>query len=361
LTTYIQRVLTIAASRPPKADQWRRRRHRFDAQRAFTLLELILALSLSVLIMMAIGMAVQVHLRFYDSRQNVLQESQMARAILRIVARDIRGVVMHYEQDVSGIETMLSSVSSAAVGGGDGSEPGAGGGGEGGGAAGGGETGGGTSAGGGTTSGSELIEGSSEPVDLSTTATLPTTPGIYGNQYQLQIDISRLPRLDEYQQAFEANPNAELVDIPSDVKTVSYFMTQTDSSSATTLDPLVEPDGTTIQGLVRRQLDRAITQYAMTNASATSLMQSGDLLATEVARIEFQYFDGIEWRTEWDTEYEEGLPLAIQVLLYVGSGTDVQSLDDDSDSASTRYYRLVVDLPTGKAATTETTSEEPAL
>ncbi len=349
----------------------------------FTLLELILALSLSVLIMLAIGMTVQLHLKSYDSRQEILEESQLARAILRIIADDIRGVVVHYKQDVSGVEAMLASIPSGeTIGGGsggqdqgdanegDGRET------EGGDSGGGGEglvgiqnsgdddstlsEGGGLSSGSGT-------EDSTGTIDLSTTATFPTTPGIYGNQSQVQIDVSRLPRLDEYQAMMGAGPAGEMSDIPSDVKTVSYFVqTDSDAATAAALDPFAAEGSSGAQGvgLVRRVLDRAVTQWAMTNASATSLMQSGDLLASEVVGIEFQYFDGIEWRTEWDTEYNEGLPLAIQVVLYLGTAhlADPNVSDESAEVAeqpSTRYYRLVVDLPVGTPTAAEgTTGEE---
>ena len=332
--------------------------------RGFTLLELILALSLSVLIMMAIGMAIQVHLRSFDSRQNVLNESQLARAILRIIADDIRSVVVHYEQDVSSIEAMLANVSVT----GGGAEAGDGGGGstsgneggEQGGDSGSGAASAGSSQGTGSETSGELTT-TTASTDLSTTLTLPTKPGIYGNQYQLQVDISRLPRLDEYQPDVTANPSSEILDIPSDVKTVSYFMTEVDAASAQALNPLAAPTAGVQQGLIRRQLDRALTRWAMQNAAATSLMQSGDLLATEVVGLEFQYFDGLEWRTDWDTEYNQGLPLAIQVVLYMAGGEgeseELTSIDAISGGqTSAQYYRLVVDIPSGAAQITESAS-----
>lgn len=341
-------------------------------------MELILALSLSVVLLMAVGMAVNLHLRSFDARQNMLQESQLARAVLQIIAKDIRSVVVHYEQDVSGVEAMLANATSGA--GGDaaaagGNAAGAAGG-DAGAAAGGDAAGGGTAGGGGAAAGGDAAGGggdagaaaggvddmgaSATTTDLSTTATLPTTPGIYGNQFQLQIDISRLPRQDEYQQAMLANPTAEMVDIPSDVKTVSYFMqTDGDQATASSLDPIAAWDGTQSGGLVRRQLDRAVTQWATLNASATSLMQTGDLLAPEVVGIEFQYFDGVEWLMEWDTEYQEALPMAIQIVLMVTTmdPNQAETADVLEVESATRYYRLVVNVPGGEVATDTTTTD----
>ena len=64
-------------------------------QRGFTLLELMLALGLTTVILLAVSMAIDLHLRSFESRRNYLEQSQLAREILNIVANDIRGVVQH--------------------------------------------------------------------------------------------------------------------------------------------------------------------------------------------------------------------------------------------------------------------------
>ena len=332
----------------------------------FTLLELMLALGLTTVILLAISMAVDIHLRSFDARQKQLEESQLARAILKIIADDIRNTVLEYEQDLSGLEQMISSALEGAAGSGGDSLSG------------------GDSDDGGALDESAALQDSAlmeEPAtasqDLASAVTLPTKPGIYGNQYQLQLDVSRLPRFDEYQ-ALLAASNAALgiSDIPSDIKTVTYYVlsggtpTSASGMTATNQDILTSTDPNVVQrGLVRRQLDRAVSQYALANGLLAGTDNVGEVLAAEVASIEFQYFNGIEWRYEWDTEVEGSLPVAIQIIMLLeapsmqGLTTDQAPIGTSTDLelSNLHYYRLLVPVATGQApAAAEDTSLEAA-
>ena len=332
---------------------------------AFTLLELILALSLSVVILMAIGMAVHLNLRSLDSRRDRLEESQLARSLLRMFATDIRSVALHYEQDVSSVEELLKGAAGQLLGaagqlGGDdsGGTP------TGGQSPGGGDSGSGGQPPGddGSSSGSDTgtgTNGDGQPSennqDLASTAVVSLTPGIYGTATELQIDVSRLPRTDQYQPTIaDADSISSIRDLPADTKTVTYFVqTGTGANLATnalTLSELTDPS--TQSGLVRRELDRATTSFQMANNSA-ALLQTGEVLAPEVVAVQFQYFDGTEWRTEWDTDAEQALPLAIEITLAIQSGDPAESSDTNAVASGTplaeqtggRVYRLVVELP----------------
>jgi hypothetical protein len=321
----------------------------------FTLLELMLALGLTTVILLAISMAVDIHLRSFDARQKQLEESQLARAILKIIADDIRNTVLEYEQDLSGLEQMISSaLEGAAESGGDSLSGGAG------------EALGESTA----LPDSELTEeATTASQDLASSVTLPTKPGIYGNQYQLQLDVSRLPRFDEYQSMLAANSaTLGIADIPSDIKTVTYYVLSGDTPpstsgmTATNQDILTSTDPNVVQrGLVRRQLDRAVSQYALANGLLAGTDDAGEVLAAEVASIEFQYFDGIEWRYEWDTEVEGSLPVAIQIIMLL-EAPSMESLTTDQPPIGTatdlelgnlHYYRLLVPVATGQAPAEE--------
>ena len=255
----------------------------------------MLALGLTIIILLAISMAIDLHLRSFDARRKQLEESQLARAILKIIADDIRNTVLEYEQDLSGLEEMISSAAQNAGAGSDDLS----------------SDGGGGSVSDDSTAGLELgltAEATTASQDLASSVTLPARPGIYGNQYQLQIDVSRLPRFDEYQSMLAAaSATLGVTDIPSDIKTVTYYIlsggtpVSASGMTATSQDILTSTDPEVVQrGLVRRQLDRAVSQYALANGLLAGTDNVGEVVAAEVASIEFQYFDGIEWRYEWE-------------------------------------------------------------
>ncbi len=194
-----------------------------------------------------------------------------------------------------------------------------------------------------------------------TTMSVPEVPGVYGNQYQLQLDVSRSPRVEQYQQVLTEESATSITDIPSDLKTVTYFVqvpaalpgaVPVAGASTGALSDLTDPQANGI-GLVRRELDRAVTSAAMASGNTAGIISGGDLLAPEVAGIEFRYFDGIEWRLEWDTSVEKKLPLAIQILLALTSPDRVAEVAGQlgsgltAEGAPVRLYTMVVHLPTG--------------
>jgi prepilin-type N-terminal cleavage/methylation domain-containing protein len=373
--------------------------------RAFTLLELMLALALTAVVLIAVNMAVNLHLRLFDSRRTYLEESQLAREVLRLMSDDLRSAVTPYEQDVSCVTEMLSTASSptssgssssggsSASGSSSGGSQSSGSPSSGGSPAGGssppggrGETGAGSPTGdsSGADGSSELSADTAEMLgesdasvntqDLATSVTVPTKPGIYGNQYELQVDISRLPREDEFIADVESNPTTEIIDIPSDVKTVTYYVLSsatslTGSQPAVTVADLSQADDPAVvgHGLVRRQLDRCVTEWALNSGNATMLANEGEVIAPEAISVEFLYFDGLEWRTEWDSEAEGGIPIAIQIVLAFGDASAIAATPLASTSVpatgleNIRYYRTIVHLPTATALEEELTSDTESL
>lgn len=320
-------------------------------RRAFTLLELMLALGLTTVILLAVSMAIDLHLRAFDSRRRNLEESQLARAILSIIADDIRNAVQEYKQDVSGVqELMQASAGEAAQAVEDLT---------------------GVQLEGETTGeGEEMSAGEEEEStntqNLSSTVTLPPRPGIYGNQYELQVDVSRLPRYDEYQQMMMANSTQGPIDIPSDIKTVTYYVvtsgTGTGTANAmsggfgTAQNAAASTDLQVVgHGLVRRQLDRAVAQWALSNGGFSTADESAEVLAPEVVSLEFQYFDGSQWLFEWDTDANQSLPLAIRIGLLVSSSASPNVADATSapESGDVRYYSLLVPIRIASQVTAE--------
>ncbi|MFN7447087.1 MAG: prepilin-type N-terminal cleavage/methylation domain-containing protein [Pirellula sp.] len=269
----------------------------------FTLLELMLSLALTAVVTVLIGSLVQNYLINQAVGRERVRQAQLSRSILNMIAEDIRTTVRYQPFDTKGLTELLSGGGAAGGAGAGGTQPG----GSGGGAA---------SAGGAPPSG-----GAGDTTDMdSGVAALP--PGLYGTSTSIEIDISRLPRPDEYYGQASDPVTGSLGDLATDIKTVGYYVQalRTDGIQ----DPLgsLKPiDGTNstsqgVGGLVRRSVDRAITQYAYQQSQSDALMRTGQLLAPEVIAIEFQYFDGAMWQTEWDSS-TQGLPRVVKITIAV--------------------------------------------
>ncbi|MDP7017014.1 MAG: hypothetical protein QGG36_14510, partial [Pirellulaceae bacterium] len=306
-----------------------------------------------------------------DARRNFIEQSQVARASLDIISGDLRRCFVPYEPDLSALESLAANAAQSALGGALGGaasgESGDQDGGESGGSGGGSGSGSSSSEPTGSTSSTigdigDLtgeITDSMSTTDIAGSTTVPITPGLYGNQYELQIDASRLPRFDEY---FRVQPAdfGELVDIPSAVKTIAYYI-QPDGTTTGAEDPFSQATG----GLVRRELDRAVSQYASYSGNVASLQSAGKIIAPEVVSIEFRYFDGLQWLLEWDSEQMGGLPMAIEIVIGVRDVRKIQAgvgflpgaSSEPVDEDQLTFYRKLMRLPTAKLEPAEETED----
>ena len=79
-------------------------------------------------------------------------------------------------------------------------------------------------------------------------------------------------------------------------------------------EPAVDGFG---KGLMRTEIDRAVSSWREENGDTTSLYGGAKLLAKEVTSLAFQYWDGAEWTTDWDSDELGGLPLAVEIVLTI--------------------------------------------
>jgi hypothetical protein len=201
------------------------------------------------------------------------------------------------------------------------------------------------------TAATSLTEETEEPESISAVAGVRSVPGLYGNQYELQVDVSRLPRIDQYQQMISAT--GLMTDRPSDMKSVAYYVVggMVSSTPATGTSAAAGAGGAV--GLVRRELDRAATAWANAEGNFQMLDQYPELLAPEVVGLEFMYYDGTEWVLDWDSDLRGGLPLAVEIALYLSS-PDLAATTDVLSTGEYRVYRLTVHLPAGIPTTLDT-------
>src|SRR5262249_2950919 len=136
----------------------------------------------------------------------------------------------------------------------------------------------------------------------------------------LRFDISRLPRVDQYQGMISAKGEPSAIDLPSDVKTIAYFLRSESSAASYTGNPNA-PGGEAStdgygRGLMRAELDRAVSSWVENNGGTESIYSSAELLADEVVGLGFEFYDGTQWLTDWDSS-TQSLPRAIRIWLSI--------------------------------------------
>ncbi|MEX2174378.1 MAG: hypothetical protein WD872_08450, partial [Pirellulaceae bacterium] len=375
-------------------------KHRSKKFRAgLTLLELILALSLSVLVLGAIAMAIDIQYRMLDVRRTNVEETQLVRAVFRHIASDLTSAVQYTPPDLSGLDAVSGNTATAAAGSALGAVGGIGGLGDLGGLTGeglasgsqdpfgeaspagqgdlagavpGGEGSTGGPSSGGATSGDALSGGSLSGSSLtgsSLTGGATTTEedpaltdastsvvGLYGSPSEVRFNISRLPRVEQYDMLLAADSDLAATDIPSDIKTVIYFV----AAEGSALSGLPEPSASGYgEGLMRAETDRAVAAWAEMNGDIAIGYAGAKLLAKEVTGLTLQYFDGAAWTPDWNSDEMGGLPVAVEIVLTVQptrpmSEQEIADMGPSSDDAAIeeQTYRLVVQLPVAITAET---------
>ena len=324
----------------------------------FTLLEVLLAISISMIILGALVYMIDFQLRSVDVSRRRVEEAQLARALLQRMAEDIRAAVRYSPLDFEALPASAGNIDAegladAASAGGFPGAPGGGG-----------------AAGDAAAAADSAADSSSLPSEVP-----QSIPGLFAGidhrgLNSLQVDVSRLPRLDEFQQLVAVGPDGRTIDHISDVKTISYY---------------IHP---TVGGLVRRMRSRASEQYALQMGFIDDTGDEAFVIAPEVVELTYRFFDGTSWYYDWNSDDRGGLPMAVEITLafappadeddpfqqggYGGTGGPMPmpasgygggagpaplrnfSLDE------LRVYRLVVHLPAAEPTTLEGDAAMPA-
>jgi hypothetical protein len=284
------------------------------------LLEVILALGLATVLLAAAAMALRLYLRAFERCQPEVEQAQLARAVLGRIAQDLRSAIPTdaaqleklAEKSIKGTDALKQLADES-----EGAKP------------------------------AEIITPLNAEGDVSSSVPR-TVPGLYGTRYELQVDVSRLPRFDQLAALIVA-ADEPLPDRISDVKTVAYYLLSASSSEGVVEEPVLSG------GLARRELDRATTLWAAQQGTLDGTSVSATVLAPEVSALKFRYFDGDNWFDEWDTEQQGGLPAAVEVVIELtrpgtnrGTTTWWATTGDASSARRSATYRLVVFLPAAR-------------
>lgn len=291
------------------------RRHKRSAH-GFTLFEVVLATALAATLLLGVWSLFSIYTRLFEAGQAKTESSQLARALLDQLAADLR----------SAIQDPIPAASSKAR--------------------------------------------TSTPLRRFT---------LSGSAHELRLDVLQLTPL-------EGNPTpvsdseqllGELsaARVP-ELRTV-YYTFQQPSRSA---DPTTED----FRGLVRRELDfeTPVTEQAVTGApgalagpqdlagdeafddpgalgpSTPNAVDDSVIWAPEVVRLDFRYFDGSGWASQWNSLTRKSLPVAVEVTMQLQRvGKQEPRVPVDSEEVaeglatglaatpSGPLYRLLIDLP----------------
>jgi len=304
--------------------------------RGITLMEVILAAALSAVLLAGVMGGIHYYMVQLNVSQTGVQQAQLARAIMRMIESDLRSAVWKAEVDLSSLDQMAANSMSSSLGGME------------------------------DLLGEDMLgqldllapEMEADPLGMMLESGTPPPVGMFGNALEIRFDVSRLPRPDQYEQEFLGLSEQRLADMPSDIKTVNYFLVQPGVTGFMHGTVGEATEETPQMGLARRELDRAVTNYALNMGNIIALDAAGEILAAEVTFLMFRYTDGFQWYDQWDSEVMTGLPLAVEVTLALrsveqterivrGEALSPEDLTNPNAIQGTIFRRLIR-IPTGK-------------
>ena len=180
-------------------------------------------------------------------------------------------------------------------------------------------------------------------------AQAPSSIGyLRGDRQELQVDISRLPLLDEMQTAASFRDDMLPASPPSDVRTVTYFVAKPGDSEATEATDL----GRQRRGLLRGEWERATFLWAVQQGQTDQFNRSLKVLSPEVEAIEFTYLDGGTAYQEWDSLEQGKLPTAVKIAIALRQPwwkAQPPSVSGMIEEAPSTTHEMLVDLPNARA------------
>ena len=289
------------------------RRRSTSRRHAYSLLEVLLALALSVAVFSVIAIAIRIYLVSLSRQQAMIERKQIARSVITMVANDLRAGIQYKAADFSGLENLLETQMLTA-----GAAPPP------------------------DPESDEAAEEEEESM-MYDEELVSFRPTLIGTENVLMMDISRLPRVDQYNPLIASS--AALQHSPSDVKSVGYFV----SANSPAVQEQIQFDSGAPGGLYRREIDRAYAAYVEEFGLISNPDENTKLIASEIAQIGFRYFDGTEWQSEWDSAENGGFPPAIEITLIIDPSRT--SADNTTysfagfDAQTMETYTQVVHLP----------------
>jgi type II secretory pathway pseudopilin PulG len=304
---------------------------RSGARGGFTLLELLISLSMLILLMSAVVASLFLFLRTESSGRERVERAQLVRAIYFRISNDIRAVTFREEIKVAQDEEGVAASED---------DP-------------------------------QARDDSYLELVTPEEAYGNRSDGLYGNSTMLVIYTSRplrtAPKLSVADGSEQDSLNSSQLSVSnyagSGLRAVAWFLATESSGdfAASAAGAMIGDNEVPFEtGLARMDADALDLLYSANELGFDSTGMTGDsrILAPEVTALTFRYFDGIDWTDSWDSRAMERLPNAVEVTL------ELTPLEDDSEEQSYfresepvdergRLVRFVVALPVAPPPLTE--------
>ncbi|MDC0935330.1 type II secretion system protein [Pirellulales bacterium] len=296
------------------------RRPRSD--RAFTLLEVVLAIGLTAVVLYLISTAIELFLYRVDSSRTQVESAQLARTLLDSIAADLAAV--RYEPPASMSSGPSGSTSSSSVNASDDSPP-----------------------------------GDFPPASGGVSAGQKLLAGLFGNEAELRVDRRAAESFNLV--TAERDPGQRtlaLADLPHSVR--YYFEGDERQSTAEHAGAGVGRESSRQRAGLYRHRAETSTILRLADSSEQpwkSVETIPELLAPEVVSVEFAYFDGKQFVATWDSAESRALPAGVEICLRMLSEPEridqTERRYDERNQYDDRYvveYRRFVQLPLLRAS-----------
>ncbi|MEW4487721.1 prepilin-type N-terminal cleavage/methylation domain-containing protein [Thalassoglobus sp. JC818] len=241
--------------------------HNESPRAGFSLIEVLIALALTVLLLSAVYSAVGLHLRFQVAGRDQIHRAQLIRALVRKFDSDISALAFTIEEEETASTDTDASTSEEST--------------------------------------------TDTTLDSLSSESIPLPFGLVGTSEYVHLCVSKPIRELTYESlatgVTETGRTTDLATVTWGTGPIdpAFLIDPTQPAHRNEANDALERRPLT--GLGRRVLDF----YAFD--SATDTLTEYDILAPEITEVQFSYFDGIAWVDSWDSRTLGSLPRAILV------------------------------------------------
>jgi prepilin-type N-terminal cleavage/methylation domain-containing protein len=291
-------------------------------RRAFTLMEVLLASAIGLIVLTGVYLAIDTQLKFAEEGRDLIEEATLARSLTARITSDLTPCVG--QPDPGRYRSKTSTQTSTTT----------------------------------STTTTSTTQSSTTPTtgmsgDMTGGETQEVVRAFLGFEKNLNVFVSRVPRAasNGTNNTMTANAGMAVVNqIESDQKLITYWLAGASGGGR----PL---------GLARYEESLSTATADGLPAVVGGADEAKYVIAPEVVFLEFRYFDGISWGTDWDgrefgqddanQNTPKGPPKAIRIDFHLKSKKDPDKRDKD------KKFSHVIAIPTANG-TAQTNSGEAA-